>query len=289
MKVLVTGASGHLAPAIIEEFSRAHDVVGLSRAQLDIGDDRAVQEVVVRMAPDLIVNCAAYNHADAAEDHSVEAFRINAFGVASLARAAAARGAALVHYGTDFVFDGRTNQPYTEDDRPNPAGAYGLSKLLGEWLARDAPTWYVLRVESTFGGPTAGRRARLGSAGTIIAAIEAGAEVPVFTDRTVTPSYARDVAWATRRLIESGAEPGLYHCVNEGLCRWDEFAREAARLLGREARLKPITLDTVSLRAARPKYSALATVKLERIGIKMPPWQDALRRYLDERRALEAS
>jgi dTDP-4-dehydrorhamnose reductase len=287
MKVLVTGATGHLGPAIARGFADAHDVVPCSRADLDIADQAAVDHVVARVAPDVIINCAAYNAVDAAEEHAVDAFKVNACGVQSLARAAAARGAALVHYGTDFVFDGRSDRPYTEEDRPNPASAYGLSKLLGEWLARDTRKWFVLRVESTFGGPTAGSGARLGSAGAIISAIAAGAEVPVFTDRTITVSYAEDVASATRRLVEMDAEPGLYHCVNSGPCRWDEFAREAARLIGREARLKPITLDSVNLRAARPRYSALATPKLEKLGIRMPTWQDALTRYIASKRFLD--
>ena len=287
MKILVTGATGHLGPAIVREFAGTHDVVPSSRADLDIANQAAVAEVVARVAPTVIVNCAAYNAVDAAEEHPADAFQVNSFGVQSLARAAAAQGSTLVHYGTDFVFDGRSDRPYTEEDRPNPGSVYALSKLLGEWLAREARKCFVVRVESTFGGPTAGNGARLGSAGTIISAIEAGAEVPVFTDRVVTLSYARDVAWATRRLIEMDAEPGLYHCVNAGPCRWDEFAREAARLLGREARLKPITLDSVSLRAARPRYSALATPKLERLGIEMPPWQDALRRHIASKRFVD--
>jgi dTDP-4-dehydrorhamnose reductase len=287
MKVLVTGATGHLGPAIVRAFSDTHDVVPCSRADLDITNQSAVADVVARVAPDVIVNCAAYNAVDAAEEHPIDAFQVNSFGVQSLARAAAARAATLVHYGTDFVFDGRSERPYTEADRPNPASAYGLSKLLGEWLARETRKWFVLRVESTFGGPTAGTGARLGSAGAIITAIAAGAEVPVFTDRVITVSYAEDVASATRRLVEMGAEPGLYHCVNAGACRWDEFAREAARLLGREARLKPITLDSVNLRAARPRYSALATPKLEDVGIRMPPWQDALKRYIGSKGFLD--
>jgi dTDP-4-dehydrorhamnose reductase len=283
MKVLVTGAAGHLGAAIVLEFAQAHEVIPLGRRDLDISDADAVHEVVARNAPDAIVNTAAYNEVDRAEEDSVNALRANAFAVLMLAREAADHEAAFVHYGSDFVFDGRTDRPYTEEDRPNPASVYGVSKLLGERFAQDTPRSYVLRVESIFGGSTAGSGARLGSGGGIVAAIEAGREVPVFTDRVVTVSHAGDVAAATRRMLESGAEPGLYHCVNSGLCRWDEFAREAARLLGRDAKLRPITLDSVKLPAARPRYSALATLKLERLGIQMPPWQDALRRYIEDR------
>jgi dTDP-4-dehydrorhamnose reductase len=289
MKVLVTGAAGHLGAAIVQEFETgSHDVAGFAHRDLDITNGEAVAAAIAREAPDVVVNCAAYNEVDAAEDDPVRAFEMNAFAVLTLARNASERGAAFVHYGSDFVFDGRADRPYTEEDRPNPASAYGLSKLLGERLAADARRWFVLRIESVFGGPTAGRGARLGSAGTLIASIEAGDEVPVFTDRVVSPSYARDVASATRRLVESTAAPGLYHCVNSE-CRWDEFAREAARLLGREARLRPITLDTVALRAARPRYSVLSTKKLERAGIIMPSWQDALRRCIEGRRGLAST
>jgi dTDP-4-dehydrorhamnose reductase len=292
MRVLVTGAAGHLGAAIVQGFTRpsgtpgtsgtlrTYNVTALSRAELDIADDRAVRDAVARIAPDVIVNCAAYNDVDGAEDDPVRAFKVNAFAVQALAREAAARRAALVHYGSDFVFDGRSDRPYTEEDRPNPGGVYALSKLLGEWLARDAGRCYVLRVESIFAGPTAGTSARLGSAGRIVAAIQAGEEVPVFTDRVVSPSHAGDVAAATRQLLERGAEPGLYHCVNAGQCRWDEFAREAARLMKREARLRPITLDSANLRAQRPRYSALSTAKLAHAGIVMPSWQDALMRYV---------
>jgi dTDP-4-dehydrorhamnose reductase len=288
MKVLVTGATGHLGAAIVQEFGNGHDVTGLGHRDMDISDRDAVRATLAREAPDVVVNCAAYNDVDAAEDNPVRAFELNAFAVLTLARAASARDAAFVHYGSDFVFDGRADRPYTEDDRPNPASAYGLSKLLGERLAADARRWYVLRVESIFAGPTAGQSARLGSAGTMIAAIEAGKEVPVFTDRVVSPSHAGDVASATRRLLESGAEPGLYHCVSAGECRWDDFAREAARLLGREVQLRSITLDSVALRAARPRYSVLSTAKLARIGIVMPSWQDALRRYIERRKGTAA-
>jgi dTDP-4-dehydrorhamnose reductase len=286
MKVLVTGAAGHLGAAIVQEFAQAHEVIPLGRRDLDISDAEAVREVVVRNAPDAIINTAAYNEVDRAEEDSVNALRANAFAVLVLAREAADHGTTFVHYGSDFVFDGRTDRPYTEEDRPNPASVYGVSKLLGERFAQDTPRSYVLRVESIFGGPTAGSGARLGSGGGIVAAIEAGREVPVFTDRVVTVSHAGDVAAATRRLLESGAEPGLYHCVNSGLCRWDEFAREAARLLGKDARLRPITLDSVKLPAARPRYSALSNEKLARARFVMPPWQDALRRYIESRSAI---
>ena len=283
MKVVVTGAAGHLGAAVVEEFSRGprkHDVVPLARADLDITDRAAVRARIAALRPGAIVNCAAYNDVDAAQRDPAPALEINAFGVMALARAAADVDAALVHFSTDFVFDGDAERPYVETDAPRPRSFYGLTKLLGERFAEDAPRHYVLRVESIFGGPTAGTTARDGSLGTIVRKLRAGEEVAVFTDRTVSPSHAPDIATAARVLIEGGADGGLYHCVNSGTAAWDAIAREAAAILGVEARLKPITLDGLALAAPRPKYCAMDPSKLAAAGAPMRPWQDALRAWL---------
>jgi dTDP-4-dehydrorhamnose reductase len=233
-----------------------------------------VSDRIRDLAPGVIINCAAFNNVDAAEDEVGRAFDVNALAVRNLARAAAAAGATLVQYGTDFVFSGETDRPYTEDDQPAPANVYAMSKLAGEWLARDAPRWYVLRVESLFGGP-----ARTSSLDRIIDAILAGRETPVFTDRTISPSYAPDVARATRRLLELDAPVGLYHCVNSGHATWLEIGREAARLLDRDGRLRPVSMGDVPMRARRPKYSAMSNRKLSEAGAVMPHWRDALARH----------
>lgn len=278
MRVLVTGARGLLGTAIVREFERG-DVHAFDHAALDISDERAVTTAVDAVRPDVIVNCAAYNHVDQAEDEPTIALNANAFGAQSLARAAAAVSATLVHYGTDFVFDGETDRPYVETDRPKPRGVYAASKLLGDWFALEAPGAYVLRVESLFGDPGPGTTRR-GSLGTILDRILAGDAVPVFVDRTVSPSYTADVARATRSILERRPAPGLYHCVNDGAATWAEIAEEIARKLGRTAHTTPLTLASAKLRAPRPRYCALSPAKLRAAGIDMPPWQDALARYL---------
>jgi dTDP-4-dehydrorhamnose reductase len=282
MRIAVVGARGQLGAAIAQELRDAHDVVAWGRADLDIVDDVAVRATIARLRPDAIVNCAAYNDVDAAEDHPVDALNVNAFGVRALALAAEAAGATLVHYSTDFVFDGTASAPYTEGDRPNPRSVYAASKLLGEWFALDAPRAFVLRVESLFGS-AAGAAAAKGSVETIRKALVSGAGARVFEDRTVSPTYIVDAARAMRRLLESGATPGLYHCVNSGSCTWLELAHELARQLGLEnidARLTPVRVADVPLRAARPQYCALSNEKLRSVGVAMPSWQDALARYV---------
>ena len=276
--IMVTGGRGQLAGAIVEEFARDAEVRAHSHEELDITDLQAVRDRVAADTPDLIVNCASYNHVDRAEDEAEGALTVNAFGVRVLARVAKDAGATLVHYSTDFVFDGHADRPYCEDDTPNPQSIYAQSKLLGEWFALEAPRAFVLRVESLFGGVHA-----KSSVDRIVRAIQTGTDAKVFKDRFVSPSYVVDVARATRAIVERGA-PGLYHCVGTGFGTWYEVGREIARVLGAadRARLVPVAAAEVPLRAARPQFAALNNEKLRTI-MDMPTWQDALRRYLSTR------
>lgn len=282
MRVLVTGRRGLLGGAIVREFSAAssgHDVVPLDRQALDITDDDAVRRVVEERRPDVIVNCAVYNGVDRAEEEPERVLAVNAFAVRSLVRAATAVGAILVHYSSDFVFDGETNAPYREADEPNPRSVYGASKLLGDWFALEYPRAYVVRVESVF-GPPAADPSRRGSLATMVDRINEGTEVPVFVDRVVSPSYTTHITYATRRLVESNAPFGLYHCVNSGHATWAEIAERIAAILGKSIRTRPLTLATAGLRAPRPRYCALSNAKLVAAGVEMPPWPDAVKEFL---------
>jgi dTDP-4-dehydrorhamnose reductase len=275
MRFLVTGAGGQLGAVIAERFSALGDVISMTRNDLDISREPDVFRAMGQVRPDVIINCSAYNQVDRAEEQAVQAFEVNAFGVLALARAARDAGAVLVHYSTDFVFDGVSDRPYVESDPAAPQSNYARSKLLGEWFAADAPLHYVLRVESLFGGPLA-----KSSIDRILDAIQRGEPARVFVDRTVTPSYVTDVAEATTQLLVIRPPAGVYHCVNSGVTTWLEVALEAARLLGRDPNLIPTEVASVSLPAKRPKYCALSNEKLHREGIGMPNWQDALGRYI---------
>ena len=275
MHVLVTGAAGQLGSAIVRRFSEIGRVTALTRDALDITKPLDVLRIVSAASPHVIVNCSAYNEVDRAEDDVVQALDVNAFGVLALARAAREVGAALIHYSTDFVFDGLGDRPYMEDDAPGPQSTYGRSKLLGEWFAGDAARYYILRVESLFGG----QRAK-SSIDRILAAIRAGEPAKVFVDRTVTPSYVVDVAEATVRLVEIGPPTGVYHCVNSGVTTWFDLAKELAAMLHRDVALVPTSVTTVSTRAKRPRYCAMSNEKLRTVGIEMPHWTDALVRHV---------
>jgi dTDP-4-dehydrorhamnose reductase len=279
VKIAVVGARGQLGAAIVHELARAHETIALSRAELDASDDLAVAAAMDRVRPEAIINAAAWTDVDKAEDYPVDALNVNAFAVRALTRAAQRHGATLVHYSSDFVFDGSASTPYTEEDRPNPRSVYAASKLLGEWFALEAPRAYVLRVESLFGRAPNGPESR-GSVASILDTLLAGGSPKLFADRTISPTYLLDASRATRQLIEKSAPAGLYHCVNTGSCTWLEFGEELARQLGVEPKLTPVRMSEVTLRAQRPQYCALSNAKLVSLGIEMPPWQDALRRHL---------
>ena len=282
MTILVTGAQGQLGCTITDRFQADHRVEACARSELDLTRSAQVMDTVHDVKPGVIINCAAYNDVDGAEDHPVAAFAVNAFAVRTLARAAREVGAVLVHYSTDFVFDGEAQEPYTEEDPPNPQGAYATSKLLGEWFAQDA-SHYVLRLESLFGGGALDSLEAGGPRGSSLDrmadAILAGREVQAFSDRTVSPSYVLDVADATARLLASAAPEGVYHCVGSGMATWLELATELGRCLDRPAQIVAMSVAERAFKARRPQFGALSNAKLARAGIRMPSWKDALRRY----------
>ena len=279
MRVLVIGAAGQLGQATVAKLSSRHDLSAITRQDVDLKDHAAVRALVLARRPEAIINCAAFNHVDAAEDDPRTALETNAMAVRTMARCAADLDAVFFHFGTDFVFAGTASTPYTEADDPEPQSVYAQSKLVGEWLAALAPKHYVFRVESLFGGPHT-----RSSVDKIVDAVRAGTETPVFVDRFVSPSFVDDVADAVTHAIETRIPFGLYHCVNGGVATWLEVGREIARQLERPyTMLKSVSVNDVKLRAARPRYAVLSNAKLAAAGFAMPAWQDAIGRYLHRR------
>jgi dTDP-4-dehydrorhamnose reductase len=272
---LVLGAGGQLGEAMAEHLT-GHEIVPMSRAELDVTDAAAIARVVADVCPDVIINCSAYTNVDRAEEEPLTALAVNAWAVRCLARASVALDATLVHYSTDFVFDGRTEAPYTEDMEPNPRSTYAMSKLLGEWFAAEVPRHYILRVESLFGGAKA--RSTIDR---MADRLRQGEPVRAFSDRTVSPSYVHDVVRATGVLLDSSHPPGIYHCVNSGWTTWAGVAREVAGLVGAPAsKVEEVTVAAAALAVDRPKFAALSNAKLLAAGAVMPGWQDSLQRYL---------
>jgi dTDP-4-dehydrorhamnose reductase len=275
-RYLVVGAAGQLGSAFTRRLAdRGADPIALTRRELDLTDAAAIAAAVKAARPDVILNCAAYNAVDQAEDDAAGALAVNAFAVQDLARAAATVGARLVHYSTDFVFDGEAATPYVEDAPTNPRSVYGQSKLVGEWLALEAAGSVVLRVESLFGGP-----ATRSSVDRIIQTLRSGESPRVFVDRVVSPSYVEDVIDATLTLLSLDAPGGIYHCVNSGSTTWHGLSEVIVGLLSADVALQGVAMADVPMRAPRPRYCALANARLSALGVRMPPWQDALARHV---------
>jgi dTDP-4-dehydrorhamnose reductase len=277
MNVLIVGAAGQLGQAMVARLASEHVVTAFTRQDLDLTRGREVRDTIQSLAPDVVINCAGYNNVDQAQNDQESAMNANAFAVGTLARAAEEIDAVLLHYSSDFVFAGTATSPYTELDRPEPQSVYAQSKLVGEWLAADAPKHYVLRVESLFGGPK-----RRSSIDRIADAVRGGGSAPVFMDRVVSPSFVNDVVDASAYVLRARPAFGVYHCVNSGYATWLEVGREIARLLGRtESALKPVSVSDVALTAPRPQFAALSNARLADAGFTMPSWQDAIARYLN--------
>jgi dTDP-4-dehydrorhamnose reductase len=279
MLVLITGASGRLAGVVDRTLrARKYTVTALDRAALDITHSRQVADVMKDLRPAVVINCSAYNDVDGAETNVRTAFSVNGVGPAVLADAALMFGTTLVHYSSDFVFDGKTAAPYAEDVPPSPLSTYGVSKLAGEVAVRRVPRHYILRVASLFGGTgTHGHRATVDY---FAESMLLGRPVRAALDRMVSPSYADDVALATALLLERRAAFGIYHCINSGLDSWYGVAAEIAKALGISPIIEPVRATEFKSAAARPQFCALADRKLGTVGIQMPAWQSAVRRHI---------
>ena len=273
MRVLIAGCLGMLGSDLMAQFSPGHEVLGVDRAEMDLSDPGQCLAQVEQFRPDAVVNAAALTLVDYCETHEQEAFLVNGDGAGNLARAAASRGALLVHYSTDYIFDGRKKEPYVEDDDPNPQSVYGRSKLLGEELIRRHCSSHLILRTSWLFGLNGSNFIR-----TIVTAARKGAPLRVVHDQRGSPSYSKDVASHTLRMMEAGCR-STYHLTNSGSCTWYELAVQALQW----ARIEGVPVTPVSTREfPRPANSVLANSRLERDGLPLlRPWQAAVQEYIE--------
>jgi dTDP-4-dehydrorhamnose reductase len=281
MRVLVTGAAGMLARDLVPCLQkRGHETLAPLESDLDITRVEAIRRWAGSFHPEIVINCAAYTKVDQAEKEEHLAGIINGSAVQNICLVCQEADIPLVHFSTDYVFDGAKNGPYTIYDQPNPINAYGRTKLLGEkyvvWLLK---RFYLVRTSWLFGihGPN--------FIETMLNLAQKQKQVSVVNDQRGCPTWTHDLSEAVVSLIESGRY-GVYHATNSGPTTWFEYAREIFRLAETGTHVLPITTDQFPTAATRPKNSALDPFPLsEAIGRDMPPWQDALRQYLDQRKA----
>ena len=252
-----------------------HDVIGLSRAELDIADFDAVRRACEREQPDAVVNCAAYTNVDGSEDDVAGATRVNVDGARNVAAAAAEVGASVVFPSTDYVFDGFKGAPYVESDIPRPLSVYGQTKAAGEAETAAANRrYYIVRSSWLFG--IAGRN----FVSTMLGVAQEQGQVVVVRDQVGSPTYTAHLADALVRLVDAEAY-GIHHIAAAGECSWYEFAQEIFEQANVVCQVLSMTTDELGRPAARPPYSVLATERRE--AIHLPDWREGLATYLAER------
>jgi len=282
LRTILFGAGGQLGVDLARLCrTRGHRLLALRRSQLDITDDSAIRQRIARHRPDCVINAAAYNQVDQAEGDIETALRVNALAVRNIAAACGEVGAVLVHYSTDYVFDGEKGSPYKETDDAAPQSVYGLSKLMGETFVEvHCPSHYVLRVAGVFGPP--GRHTERGNfAEFVLRKCAEGAPLRIVDDQVATPTFGPALAARTLDAIEHQIPFGLYHLAGGEPVSWYEFAGTIVRLARCPGELEPIDRTRHQAKARRPRYSALSNAKAEAAGIaKMPSLDAAIAEYL---------
>jgi len=278
-KILITGANGQLGKAFSEELEkRGFSHLCLKKGDLNITDFKKVGKTIKEYLPHFLINCASYNNVDKAEEDWEKAFLVNGIAVKNLALAARENNCVLVHYSTDYVFDGRKNSPYTIADFPNPINKYGQSKLLGEKFVQSfSQNYYLIRLSSVFGpNPQASFPLKL------LSWAKEKKEIKIVEDQVFSPSFTKDIAKTTLLLIETG-QYGLYHMTNSGFCsryEWAKFILEKTKWQGR---ILPAKTEDFNLKAKRPKFSVLDNFPLQDIiNYRLPTWQEATEEFLNK-------
>jgi dTDP-4-dehydrorhamnose reductase len=283
MKVLIFGAKGNLGQDLVEVFrSAGYDVVALDREDLDVLDIRAVRERILAETPAAVINAVAMNDVDGAEDPAKRpfAFRLNAEVPGTMASAAKEAGSAFVHYSTDYVFEGTKPGGYAEDDEPKPISVYGQSKLDGERAVQAAGgRVYVCRLSKIFGRPGSSGLSKPSFVSIMVKLAGTKPELNIVDEEVGSPTYTKDIAAATLKLVGENFPPGVYHLVNEGPgVTWYGFAEEFFGLLGVKTPRHPVSSALFPKPAKRPKFARLLNTKFPPLRTRL----QALRAFFSE-------
>lgn len=278
MKVLVTGINGQLGHDVMNELKkRGHEAVGVDVEEMDITSEARVNEVMDSVQPEAVIHCAAYTAVDRAEENEEICRKVNAAGTGYVARACRKLDCKMLYLSTDYIFAGDGERPWEPEDEAAPLNIYGQTKFEGEQAVRKyLEKYFIVRISWVFG---------VNGANFIKTMLRLGREngaVSVVDDQIGSPTYTYDLSVLLVDMIES-EKYGAYHATNEGICSWYEFAVEIFKTAGMDVKVTPVDSSAFPAKAKRPKNSRMSKEKLVKNGFnKLPPWQDALQRYLKE-------
>jgi len=285
VKIAVIGANGQLGVDVCNVLEAlGHKVFAVTHEHLDIANAQSIVDAFTNTHLEAVVNTAAVHNVEQCELDPAKAFAVNALGVRNLARFCEDRGIYLIHISTDYVFDGAKKLPYAESDAPFPLNVYGNSKLAGEYFVRaSCRQGCVLRVSGIYGkNPCRAKRGGLNFVQLMLKLASERPEIRVVDDEVLTPNYSMDIANQIAELLRHQL-PGLFHGTAQGACSWYEFAQRIFEKSGTSANLQKARPNEFPAKVARPSYSVLENLALQKSGLDvMPSWQDGLDRYLTE-------
>lgn len=277
MNILILGHKGMLGTDLMLRLGVAHEVTGKDVGDFDITSPESCRQVISEINPDVVINAAAYTNVDGAEKDRDACFAVNAEGVRNVALACEKANIRIVHFSTDYVFDGTRGTPYLEDDAPSPRGIYAQSKAAGEkYLQEHSNNYLLIRTAWLYG------RSGKNFVKTILEKARHTDTLRVVDDQTGSPTYSRDLAGAVQVLLEQHCQ-GIFHVTNRGSCTWYAFTKKILEYAGLEnVAVEPIQTKDLSLPAPRPAYSVLGTRKFsDATGNILRFWQMALRDFIE--------
>lgn len=274
--IIVTGAKGQLGGDVCDLLtSQGVEHLGIDIADLDITNEKAVEDFFESTKADALIHCAAYVAVDKAEDEKEICFKVNEDGTRNLAKACKKHGIKMLYVSTDYVFSGEGDTPFLPEDEKGPLGAYGLSKLKGEEAVKEnLDRYFIVRTSWVFGEKNTNFIA------TMLRLAETRSELSVVADQVGSPTYAKDLAVLLCDMIKTDRY-GTYHGTNEGFCSWYELAEKTFEVAGKDVKVNPVASEEYPTRAVRPKNSRLSKECLSENGFdRLPRWEDAVERYL---------
>lgn len=282
MKVAVIGADGQLGSDLVKVLE-GHKVFPLYYPDFDITKSESVKKTISQLDIEIVINTAAFHRVDECEESPTKAFEVNSIAVGELTLICKELDLVLVHFSTDYVFDGKKGTPYSEEDAPHPLNVYGASKLAGEYFIRNTlQKYFLIRTCGLYGEAGCwGKGSNF--VDTVISLEKKGEPLRIVNDQTITPTSTAELALKIEELIQT-PHYGLFHLTNEGQCTWFEFAEAIFSLIGRKPSLLPVDSLSYGAQAVRPPFSVLENKKAKKVGLSdFSHWKDALKLYLEKK------